>query len=358
MPAAILSPNVYFNIYQDQMQKLFLICFFFPFFHTTLAQGSIKSEQVSDSIRKDAVEKAALMFPRIRQFTITHEENGIGTIKSKMNGTGLFEGKYRSSRTKINMNIPVFQKKNNLLVSSIGVIHQFHELRDIKNVAPGYSIGAHNKYIPMLSGGITYMRTDSIFGRSITFTGSGLVLFNPSMSRNQFTFTGLATVPLIQTKNTRLSGGVVVLLDPASPIPFFLMFNYFHKFESWNLDLIADLPYRIALRKEAGKKVSFSLFNELGGSNSFFEFGNSERFLPSQKLTFSSLEVKSGLLAEYRLSKKAVVSMSGGMNYMVNSRIRENNSKPKDYFISNKHKPVPFIQIGFSLLPFWKGLNL
>lgn len=343
------------------MQKLSLVIILFTLSVCVQAQDttlSADNQRYADSIKALAAEQAALLFPRIRQFTITHEENGFGKIHSKSNGKELFEGNFRSSRTTINMNMPVWKRRNNTLIASLGVIHQFYELSDIKNFNSENPVEDNKMYMPMFSTGLSYIRTDSIFGKPVTFIASAGGIFNPSLSRSQFTFTGIATYPLIQKKNTRLSLGAAILLDPASPVPAFLMVNYFHKFEKPDIDLIADLPYRLALRKQMSPKTSLTFFNELGGSNSFFDFKNPIPAVPAKNLTLSSMEIKSGFMAEYRLSKKAVTSLSGGMNYMVNTKIRESNSRPKDYFLQNKHQPVPYIQLGFSLLPFWKGLNL
>lgn len=339
------------------MQKLGLIILLVIVSFSLKAQDTPSEKQnVTDSLIEAATENAALMFPRIRQFSITHEENGVGKITSKLHGKELFEGNFRSSRTKINFNMPILQRGKHTLVASLGVIHQFYELTDVKSVDTQNPVVNDNMYMPMLSSGLTYIGRHQLFGKKVTFTATGAGVFNPPLSRTQFTFTGTATVPLIQREHTRLSGGAVVLIDPASPVPFFLMLNYWHKFEDWDMDLTIDLPYRAALRKEMTAKTSLSFFTELGGSNSFFDF--TIPALADHKLTMSSLELKSGLMAEYRLSKKAVISLSAGANYMVNSKIREGNSKPDDYFLANKHTPVPFVQIGFSLLPFWKGLGL
>lgn len=342
------------------MRKISLIIFFVMISVCAQAQKtSLSAEQpgIPDSVKVAATEQAALMFPRLRQFTITHEENGVGKIRSRLNGNDMFEGDFRSSRTKINFDLPVIQRKTSNVVASLGVIHQFYELSNSKSFDLQNPVYDNNTYMPMVSTGLTYIKTQSLFGKQLTFIASAGGIFNPSMDRSQFTFTGIATVPLIQSANTRLTGGAVILIDPASPVPFFLIVNYFHKFKNWNMDLMVDLPYRIALRKEMTPKMSLTFVNELGGSNSFFEFANPISDLPTQKLTLSSLEIKSGLMAEYRLTKKAVISLSTGVNYMVNSKIREANSKPNDYFLANKHTPVPFVQLGFSLLPFWKGLN-
>jgi hypothetical protein len=271
--------------------------------------ANLENQQIkTDSAKMAISEQAALLFPRIRQFTISHEENGAGNIVSKLNGNDYFEGKFRSSVTKINFNMPILQRNNNTLVASLGVIHQFYELSDVQSFDLANPVYDNNKYIPMLSTGLTYIRQQQLFGKQMTFTASATGLFNPAMDRNQFTFTGIALYPFIQKADTRLSVGAVVILDPASPTPFFLMVNYYHKFTQWDMDLMLDLPYRAALRKQLGKNTSVSFFNELGGTNSFFDFSQPMATLPAKKLTLSSMDIKSGFMAEYRLSKKAVIS--------------------------------------------------
>jgi hypothetical protein len=316
-------------------------------------------QRMMDSMMVARIDDAALLYPRIRQFSITHQEHAVGDIRSKLYGKDLFEGRFRVSRTAFNINVPIVNRQKNTLAFSLGVIHQFFYLTDVK--APEGSsnmpVANINTYIPMFSLGLTYIRRDTLFGKPVTFTGALAGIVDPPFERRQFTFTGLVSVPLIRTENTNLMGGVVVMIDPSSPAPAFLFLSYFHRFKSINTDLMVDVPSRIALRNRTSKRMSLTLFGELGGSNSFFKFATPTDNLPDN-ITYSSLEIKSGLMAEYRLTRKLVFSISGGMNATVKSRLLENNAKPKDYFISNKIGAVPYVQVGFSLLPFWKGLNL
>ena len=343
------------------MQKIVLLISLAILTLTLKSQNTLQEANIqrhSDSLKSIAKEHAALLYPRIRQFSITHEENGFGHIHSKSDGDELFEGNFRSASTKINMNIPVWERRNSSFIASLGAIHQFYELRDVRNFGLEGRVNDNKIYMPMFSTGLSYMRSQPVFGKPVTLVASARGIFNPSLSRSQFTFTGLATYPFIQKKNTRLSAGLVLVLDPASPVPAFLMVSYFRKFQKSDIDLMLDLPYRLALRKQMNSKISMTFFNEMFGSNSFFDFSNPLPQAATEKLTLSSMEIKSGLMAEYRISKNAVISLSGGMNYMVNTRIGKSNSRPDDYFLKNKHQPVPYAQVGFSLLPFWKGLNL
>ena len=320
-------------------------------------QIDIEKKKMMDSVRAERVDAAALLYPRIRQFSITHQEQAVGSINSKLYGNDFFEGKFRVSRTTINMNIPILERKKSNLSANLGVIHQFFYISDITSYDAQHPVSNMNTYIPMLSLGINYMQRDTLFGKPVMFNAAFGSILNPSLSRSQFTFTGLISFPIYHSENSNLNGGVVIVADPSSPVPAFIFLNYFHKFKAIDVDLMVDIPYKIALRKQTTKKTSLSFSNELAGSNSFFEFNNTSPVIP-EKMTFSTLEIKSGLLFEYRLTKKAVLSLSTGINYTANSKILESNAKPNDYFIKNKNKPVPYFQVGFSLLPFWKGLAL
>lgn len=313
------------------------------------AQQRIGSK-VIDSITEAQTDQAALMYPRLRQFSITHQQGLPGKITAKGFGQDLFKGKLQSARTTINFNVPVYERKKSSVVTSVGVVHQFFGLKDIVSSSNTYAVSDSNSYIPMLSLGMTYIHRDSIFGRPVSLSATVSGLFNPSFSRHQLSFTGLVTTPIIKRENTRLMGGLVINLDPSSPVPGFIFVNYFHKFKSANLDLMVDIPFRVALRKPM-KNSSLTLFNELGGNNSFFKFSSNN--LP-RDLTFSSLEIKSGLLYEHNITKKTVFSLSAGALNTVTSKIIEKGEKPKDYLIDNKTGLVPFVQVGISVLPFWR----
>lgn len=316
-----------------------------------------KAQSVADSIKEVHILNAALLNPRIRQFSITHEEQATGNIHSKLYGQNYFQGRFRMSRTTIRMHVPIMDRKKDNLTFALGVAHQFFYLDDVDNLKEAGQVAPINTYIPMITNTLTYIHRDKLFGRDFNFVGSLGGVFNPSYTMSQFTFTGVITTPLIRNANTSLVGGVVIMVDPSSPAPAFLMLNYYHHFSRSNVDLIVDLPNRINVRKPIGNKFSVALNSDLVGSNSFFEFKHDDPTIP-QKITFSSLEIKSGLQLEYRFTKRTIFTINTGVNNTLKSRILENNAKPDNYFISNKNSAVPYVQVGLSIMPFWKGLNL
>ncbi|WP_031529761.1 hypothetical protein [Dyadobacter crusticola] len=314
-------------------------------------QTGIK-EKMMDSIKAAYLDNAALMYPRLRQFSITHQENLTTNLKAKLYGKDFFKSKFRSSRTTINMNFPVYSDAKNIVAGNLGVVHQFFGMSDVTNYMSDQTVVDMHTYIPMLSLGASYIRRDTLFNRPVSFSGSINALVNPSFSSRQFTFRGLVNFPIRRTENSNLMAGALVMIDPSAPAPFFLFFSYYHSFRSIGLELMADMPYRFALRKSVARKASVTAFAEMDGSNSFFEFEKTHPTLPC-KMTYSTLEIKSGLLFEYQLTKKMVFSLSTGINSTLKSRILEQGAKPKDYFISNKNSAAPFVQFGVSMLPFW-----
>lgn len=308
-----------------------------------------------DSVKEARTDQAALMYARLRQFSITHQENMTGNISAKLYGRDFFKGRFRSSRTTINLNVPIVERSKDLLVGSIGVVHQFFYLSELEPYDPQYPVSRTDTYIPMVSLGMSYTHRDSIFGKPFSITASVNGLFDPPMERRQITFTGVVAFPIIHKENTNLVAGMVFSVDPSSPAPVIPFVSYYHRFKSMNTELMIDLPYRFAVRKPM-KRASLTAFSEMSGSNSFFEFQDANPTLPA-KMTYSLLELKSGMLFEYRVTRKLVFSLSGGITSTLKSRILEQGAGPNDYFIKNTNQTVPYAQVGLSLLPFWKPFS-
>lgn len=305
-----------------------------------------------DSIRSARIDEAALIYPRIRQLTITHQSSGEGNIRSKLYGNDFFSGRMRMSRTTVNMNIPILTQNKNIIVASVGFVHQFFDLDQITTQNPEYSVSEETRYIPMVNLAASFNRRDTIFNIPVSLTASVGGIFNPDFASKQLRFLGVLTVPVIRRENTNMTVGLILNIDPSSLTPFIPLISYSHKFKELDVYLLADLPYRAALRKTIGKRNSLSIFSEMAGNNSFFGFNDSNSTLP-HRMTFATTELKSGLMFEHRLTKKAILSFSGGLNSTLQSRIFRVGAKQNDYLIKNKTGATPFVQVGFSLLPFW-----
>ncbi len=73
------------------------------------------------------------------------------------------------------------------------------------------------------------------------------------------------------------------------------------------------------------------------------------------KHTYSTLEMKSGLIDEHLLAKKMVFSIHAGVSSTLASKVLEAN-KYNDPFVKNTQSMVLYAKAGVSFLPFWKGI--
>lgn len=337
------------------MRKINLFIIFIIIAVSANAQQDMNAvkKRMEDSIRAVHIDKAALKYPIIRQFSISHEDASEGTINSKLHDKDFFEGRLRQSRTIVKLNVPVIARKNNTLVFNFGVIQQNLSLNQVHGYNTQQIVNDRNIDMTTLSSGISYNHRDSLFGLPVSYTVSVNGLFDPSFSRYRFTYTGLVAFTLLRNKQTSLTAGFFLIRDPASPIPVSPFLSYSHHFQSVGVDLMIDLPYRIALRKEMGRRASLTAFGELEGNNFFRNINNSS--LP-QQVIYSSLTFKSGLLFEYCLSKKIVFSLSGGLQSTITSKLVDQNDKPGNYFIKNNNGMVPYLKVGISVLPIMKSI--
>lgn len=309
-------------------------------------------QRMADSIRAARVDEAALMYPRIRQFSISHQSNFGGTIRSKLRDDEFFSGRIRTARTTVNLTVPIITLNKNIVAASVGFVQQYFDLNEIATINPNYVVSEQDRNVPMFNFSLSYNRRDTLFNIPVSLTAMVGGLFNPDFTSKQLRFTGIVAVPLFRTERSSLTVGVVGNIDPSSLVPVIPLISYSYKFKSLGVDLMADLPQRIAIRKAVTPRASVTMFSEMAGNNSFFGIDEPTPTLP-KRMTFATTELRSGLLLEYRLTRKAVVSLSGGLNTTIQSRIFKVGVRQSDYLMSNKTGGMPFVQVGFSLLPFW-----
>lgn len=122
-------------------------------------------------------------------------------------------------------------------------------------------------------------------------------------------------------------------------------------------DLVHDVVWRndeshltrsLNAIKPGGTLLSLMVFPSSG----FVENDDAHSILPA-RMIFATTEQRTGLLIEYRLTRKLVFSLSGGLNSTLQSRVFEVGKRQSDYLISNKTGAMPYAQVGLSMLPFW-----
>lgn len=309
-----------------------------------------KMKRAMDSIKAAYIDIAALKMPIIRQAGVTLETFGSGSIRSRLNGNPLFKGKTQTTRVSAWFNVPVAHIGKTLISANFGARHQIIDLYDVENFDPTVPVANGDIKKTMLSTSVNATRLDSLFGKMAAYSLSASIVADPDTWQYRLVFSGLFSLTIKQTPTTSLSIGALVLTDPTAPIPVIPYIRYSHRFKG--SELFID-PSRIALRKELNARNFLWISNDIGGNMAMFKFKNDR--VPSKSI-YTTLELKSGLTYEYRLTKKTIVTLGGGIVSTLNSRFLEQN-KSREPFIKNKQAIVPYAQIGISCLPFWKGLT-
>src|SRR5690606_24864085 len=124
----------------------------------------------------------------------------------------------------------------------------------------------------------------------------------------RFNLNGSFNLPLKKTENTTFSVGLLVLIDPSSPIPVEPIINYYHKFASSGLEFIVDLPNGINVKKGIAKNTWFKI-----GSNqrSYTIFYNHDNTFLDGKLSYNTIELNSGAAFEYLFAKNMLLTVGG-----------------------------------------------
>ncbi|SFD23774.1 hypothetical protein SAMN05518672_1011195 [Chitinophaga sp. CF118] len=336
------------------MKKYLLlsIVVFISFYATAQQNVNANQKRMMDSIKAEYFDIYALKHPIVRQVTISSEMVTPGTIKSQLYDKDFFKGKLGVYRTTVNFNVPVVSWGKNSISASVGMINQNFKLNKVENYGTEYSVTDSTFNRTTLNAALSFTHIDSLFGVPVIFNVGAATIVDPGLSRQRFTYRGLISFALIRNANSSLSLGGLVIVDPSSPVPFVPFLTYSHIFKAIGTELLVDMPYRVALRKELSKKSSLTAVAELAGNLSFVDINQNP--LPKNSI-YTTLDLKTGMLFEHRLSKKVVLSISGGMLSALNSKVIGENEKSNNYFIKNSNQMVPYVNIGISLLPFFKG---
>lgn len=313
------------------------------------AQKEISDRQL-DSIKNAYLKDLAFKNPALRQVHITNEYRGSGKISSKLKGNDLMEGEIKSLRYGVKFDIPILHKGNFMFSSTLGFQHETFDLTKVENFNPQIEVTNNTFEKNLFSLSLKATRLDTLFGlpnvSSLITTG----YINPETSQTRFSLTGLTLFTLKKTERSTFSVGAILSVDPQAPFPFIPFISYYHKFKSPGLELFLD-PSRLALTQQIGKRNRLMFSNSIEGTMALFELGNPS--LP-EKSSYSTLEIRSGLKFEHLVSKSIVIGLDAGVSSTVSSKFLE-QGKATNPFIKNNLKQVPYVQIGISVLPFWKG---
>jgi hypothetical protein len=316
------------------------------------AKAQTKSQQMlkmKDSLTMVALSEYATRYPLLRQGILTTDLVGKTNIKTEIKGKDFYEAEMSISRVRSNFNIPLAHWGRNFVTGTISYQNARFESTNVKNLNSEYIFSDHSITKSTVGLTLSFNRSDSIFNHPISYGGSLSGVTDEFSSIKRVNYLGTVTVPVNRSKNSSLTLGLVVIINPSAVTPVIPIISYWHKYASSSLELFVDLPSRIALRKQLSKRSWIFAGSELGGNLFFFDLN--QPLLP-QSTTFSSIEIKTGATIEYLATKKLVLGLNGGLLTTASPRMFEQDDKPTAYFLKGNNSSAPYISFSVSFLPF------
>lgn len=318
------------------------------------ADKAAAMRRMKDSITMVYIRAAALRYPLLRQASVSTEFIGHNSVESKLYEKDFYSGDMQTTRLRANLNLPVWQGRKNVVATSITYLKQWSELDNGTSYNSNLPVNTRKFDRSTSAFLLSYTHNDSLFNKPFMVSVSAAAITNEDFSTLRMNYFGTLGVTLKRTPVTNLVVGVAVILDPSSPVPAAPFVSYFQRFTKSKLELYIDIPSRVSLRKELTSRASLSLGSQMGGNLFFFNIDNA--FMPKQTI-YTTLEIKSGATFEYMLGRHVVLGVSGGALSTLQSRLFEKSEKSNDYFIGNKMKTAPYVNVSLSVLPFFKGIH-
>lgn len=318
-----------------------LICFL-------LVSNTIFSqEKDSINIPKKVMEVVTDKFPITRVLSIEYGQSTPYDYSSKLRGIGLPEGKVNSLhqfRTSANIN---FIKKPKWMLGT--TLNYRYFSTDIET--PDWSSGiVQNRkedfHYHFTSLNFTYF--SKLFDKMVIYSGSVSV----DGSQHHFErFRGMATATMVLKANqkTKMTLGLIAMIDPNIPVPAFLSFTYEHKFDNgWVADVI--LPKGAFMRKSIFKDGRISIGSELD-TTTFYLYDLDDT---NKTYSFSQMEINSGLIYEHHLGGSFIATFKTGIKAVPMSRISDKNTSTNNYIFKTTPDPSFYFNVGVSFNPFGK----
>lgn len=291
----------------------------------------------------------AIRYSDLRQFNIAVNSFGYSDFNAKIDDNNFASGKIKTERISSFFNTPAIKWKGNSLSATVNYTYTSLQLKDITNELPDAQLAALTTDKSTTDLALNFSRSDKVFNHPIIYSLVARGISDGLNSVRRFNFNGSFSLPIKRTENTSFSVGLLVLVDPSAPIPVQPIVSYYHKFASPGIELIADLPNGINVKKEVAKNAWFMI-----GSNqqSYSTFYNQHNAFLDGKVSYNTIELKSGAAFEYLFAKNIMLSVGGGINSYLSSKVFKDGENYGNASIASKNKSVPYANVSLSLLSF------
>lgn len=302
----------------------------------------------ADTIRGESQEQA-IRYPSLRQASVTASVFGSGHFDSDLNEKAFASGKSQNARISSFFAIPLTRWNGNVISATIYHNQQFFKVSEVNNQLPGtlLSNGDFNKSTLGLS--LNFSRTDAIFHTPVVYTAVFTAISDNLKSVKRFNFNGSIAFPLKHTADVSLSLGALVQIDPSAPFPVLPIVSYYRRLANNGLHLILDFPQGLTLKQPLSHNAWIYIGSTANTFTSFYKPNNPS--LP-ERISYNSIELKSGPGFEYLFGKYLILGISGGINTIVSATFVAKGDNYNNAFVKNTNKATPYGELRISLLPF------
>lgn len=308
--------------------------------------------QEESTIKEKALQEITNRFPSTRLFDVQYQQYLPTDFDSELFDIPFEKGEIKNhNRLSVSANLPVIMKPKWNITTSLRYQYESFDLNDVANrgnaLIPTYDRNLDYHY---LSGALSFTYFSKLFNKPFIYNASVIVDGTEKDAERIKGFFG-ATIILKKTERTTIGVGLIVLVDPTSPVPASPTFMMEHKFENspWIFDFI--LPQRLKFKRDLFKNGRLSLGTELN-ANGFYTYISQPGF--AKVYDYRTLEINSGFTYEHCFGKSIIGSFRAGFANVFNARISERGEKTSNYVLSSNQDGNGYFSVGFSFNPNFK----
>ncbi len=304
--------------------------------------------QEAETTKKDFQSAITDKFPFTRVFDIKYTQYMPQDFDSELFGNDFINGRIKN-RSKFNAiaNLPVIMKPKWSITATANYKYEHAELEQVKDADNMQRAVLNNYDFHYLSAALSFTYFSKLFGKPFIYNASLIVDGTERDAQRIKGFVG-GNIVVKASAKTKMTVGLIVLIDPASPVPAAPVFTLEHKFNSgWIADII--LPQRLFMKHDLFKNGRVYLGSELI-ADGFYLQSSQPGF--AKVYDYRQLEVRSGITYEYWFSDGLIATFKTGLSNVFNSKITERGESTNDYIFSTKQDGTGYFSLGFSFNPF------
>ncbi|MHA3786896.1 hypothetical protein ACX0HA_01700 [Flavobacterium hauense] len=307
--------------------------------------------QENETVKEKMQAAIADKFPFTRVFDVKYIQYLPQDFDSELRDNDFISGRIKN-RSKLNFfaNIPVIMKKKWNVTATANYKYEYAELEQVKDFN-GVDQASYTKSYDYhyISAALSFTGYTTLFKKPFIYNASFIADGNERDAQRIKGFVG-GSIVLKANAKTKMTLGLIILLDPTSPVPAAPVFTLDHRFNSgWMVDII--LPQRLFLKHDVFTNGRLSLGSELISDGFYLQ---SSQFGAGKVFDYRQLEVRSGITYEHWFSNTLIGTFKAGLANVFNSRISERGESTNDYIFSTTQDGTGYFSLGFSFNPFSK----